>query len=118
MEFRFENLRVYQSSFEFSKDVYELTTVFPKTEIQGLTSQLRRAAVSIALNIAEGHGDSDKQLNKFLNIAQGSVRECVVCLSIAASQAYITKQKEQQYRIKLIEIGKMITSFKKKLDIS
>lgn len=118
MKFKFEDLRVYQSAFEFSTDIYELTEVFPKAESFGLTSQLRRAAVSIALNIAEGHGDSDKQLNKFLNIAQGSVRECVVCLSLAKTQGYITESKEKECRKKLVEIGKMITSFKNKLNLS
>lgn len=73
----FEDLIVWQKAHAFVLRVYKLTATFPREEIYGLISQFRRAAVSIAANIAEGfrkRGDADKV--RFLNIAQGSLEEC------------------------------------------
>jgi four helix bundle protein len=73
----FRDLVVWQRSHQFVLSVYRLTVTFPKNETFGLTSQLRRAAVSIAANIAEGfkrRGQGDKA--RFLNIAQASLEEC------------------------------------------
>ena len=72
----FEDLVVWQKAHQFALAVYRLTRAFPRSEVYGLTSQFRRAAVSIAANIAEGfrkRGNSDKV--RFLNIAQGSLEE-------------------------------------------
>jgi four helix bundle protein len=67
---------VWQRAMELAASVYELTKTFPKEEIYGLTSQLRRASVSIASNIAEGRGrGTDGEFRQFLNIAQGSTYE-------------------------------------------
>jgi len=74
----FKDLIVWQKAHRFVLEVYEATKNFPKNEIYGLTSQFRRAAVSIAANIAEGfkkRGKRDK-IN-YLNIAQGSLEECI-----------------------------------------
>jgi len=73
----FEDLIVWQKAHQFALAVYRITQTFPKTEIYGLSSQFRRAAVSIAANIAEGfrkRGNADKL--RFYNIAQGSLEEC------------------------------------------
>lgn len=88
VKFNFEDLRVYQKSLDFIDEVYEITKHFPSEERYSLTSQYRRAAQSIALNIAEGAGDTDPQFNRFLNISQGSIKECVVCSTIAARQNF------------------------------
>ena len=72
----FEDLVVWQKAHQFALAVYRLTRTFPRSEVYGLTSQFRRAAVSIAANIAEGfrkRGSADKV--RFLNIAQGSLEE-------------------------------------------
>ena len=72
----FEDLVVWQKAHQFTLAVYRLTRMFPRSEVYGLTSQFRRAAVSIAANIAEGfrkRGSADKV--RFLNIAQGSLEE-------------------------------------------
>ena len=72
----FEDLVVWQKAHQFALAVYRLTRAFPRSEVYGLTSQFRRAAVSIAANIAEGfrkRGNADK--GRFLNIAQGSLEE-------------------------------------------
>jgi len=74
---KFEDLVVWQKAHEFALAIYRFTESFPKTELYGLTSQLRRAAVSIAANIAEGFkktGRIDKP--RFMNISQGSIEEC------------------------------------------
>lgn len=65
IKFAFEDLKVYQKALDFVDVAYSLSSKFPKQELYGLTSQLNRAAVSIALNIAEGSGDSDVQFNRF-----------------------------------------------------
>ncbi|MGV2826459.1 four helix bundle protein [Myxosarcina sp. GI1(2024)] len=71
-----KNLKVYQKAFTLSIVVYKLTKTFPKDEIYGLTSQIRRCAVSIPSNIAEGNVRySDKEYVRFLAIARGSVFE-------------------------------------------
>ena len=72
----FRNLNVWQKAHLFVLDIYEVTTKFPKEEKYGLTSQIRRAGVSIPANIAEGCGRrSDAQLSHFLQIAMGSASE-------------------------------------------
>ena len=64
-EFKFEELNVNQRALDFIDEVYILTKRFPKEELYGLTAQLKRAATSIALNIGEGHRDSDAQFNRY-----------------------------------------------------
>jgi four helix bundle protein len=86
---KFEDLVVWQKAHGLVLAVYRATESFPKQEVYGLTSQLRRAAVSIPANIAEGFkktGVSDKR--RFMNIAQGSVEECRYYLILARDLAY------------------------------
>jgi four helix bundle protein len=79
-----KDLEVYKASMELVGMVYELCKDFPKEEIYGLTSQMKRAAVSVPSNIAEGNGrKSPKELNNFLNIALGSLIELETQLDIA-----------------------------------
>ena len=85
----FQDLVVWQKSHEFVLTVYKLSAGFPKSELYGLTSQLRRAAISIAANIAEGfkkRGKADKL--RFLNISQGSLEECRYYLLLARDLEY------------------------------
>ena len=85
----FEELVVWQKAHQFVLAVYRLSDAFPKHELYGLTSQLRRAAVSIPANIAEGfkkRGKSDKA--RFYNIAQGSLEECRYYLILARDLGY------------------------------
>lgn len=113
--FKFEELRVYQKSLEFIDDVYEITKELPKEEKYGLTSQYRRAANSIALNIAEGPGDTDLQFNRFVNIAQGSIKEFVVCSTIATRQKFIDSETNKKSRYALSQLAKMLTNLQKHL---
>ena len=85
----FRDLIIWQRAHQFVLAVYRMTAIFPKNETFGLTSQLRRAAVSIAANIAEGfkrRGRADKA--RFLNIAQASLEECRYYLILAADLRY------------------------------
>jgi len=115
IKFKFEDLKVYQKAVDFIDIIYTVCKNFPKEETYKLTSQYIRAATSIALNIAEGSGDTNPQFNRFLQIAIGSVKECVVCSTIAKRQDYITNQQEIEIREKLEELSKMITSLQKYL---
>jgi len=90
MSFRFEKLEVWQESRRFVSEIYKITSEFPKGELFGLTDQLRRAAVSIVLNIAEGSDrKSDKDFIRFLRMAITSTEEVVTGLYIALDQAYV-----------------------------
>lgn len=111
-KFRFEDLQVYQKALDFVDQAYEVSKKFPHSELYNLTSQFKRAAVSIPLNIAEGAGDTDAQFNRFLQIAGGSVKECVVCSTIANRQKFISDQENLENRKKLAELSKMISSLK------
>lgn len=91
----FEDLLVWQKAHQFVLQVYAMTETFPKAELFGLTSQLRRAAVSIAANIAEGfkkQGKMDKA--RFLNIAQGSIEECRYYLILTRDLKYADPKNE------------------------
>jgi len=113
--FKFEYLKVYQKALDYVDEVYDLTKKFPKDERYGLTSQFKRAAVSISLNIAEGAGDTNAQFNRYLQIAWDSAKECVVCSTIARRQKIITEKEDIDMRVKLAELSKMIVSLQKYL---
>ena len=115
IKFKFEDLKVYEKALDFVDLAYEISKNFPSTEKFGLTSKFTRAAVSIALNIAEGSSDSDKQFNRFLQMALDSVNECVVCATISKRQKFISNQTNDTIREKLVELSKMITSLQKYL---
>ncbi|AOW20913.1 four helix bundle protein [Urechidicola croceus] len=114
-KFKFEDLKVYQKALGFVDIVYTICNDFPITERYGLYSQFTRAAVSISLNIAEGSGDTDAQFNRFLQIAINSVKECVVCSTIAKRQNFITDKQDFELRENLVELSKMISSLQKYL---
>jgi four helix bundle protein len=106
----FEDLIVWQKAHAFVLAVYRFTEAFPKSEIYGLISQLRRAAVSIAANIAEGFkksGRSDKA--RFLNISQGSIEECRYYLILARDLSY---GQTLELNSLLEEVGKLLTSYR------
>ncbi len=89
----FKDLECWQNAHEFVKEVYKVTKKFPDDELYGLTSQFRRAAVSIAANICEGYrkmGRSDKL--RFLNIAQGSLEECRYYIILSYDIEYINRE--------------------------
>ena len=85
----FQQLLVWQKAHQFVLRVYQQTELFPKTELYGLTSQYRRAAVSVAANIAEGYKKKDyKNKINFLNISQSSLEECKYYIILARDLNY------------------------------
>ena len=115
MGFKFEELVVYQKAVDFVDEIYSLTRGYPRDEMFGLTSQLRRAAVSISLNIAEGSARTKKDFKRFLDTARGSVFECVTILKISVKQNYIKQLKFNDLEKGLVEISKMLSGLKRKL---
>jgi len=113
--FDFENLKVYQKALEYVDFVYEMTRNFPKAETLSLTDQLRRASVSICLNIAEGSGGSKIEFNRFLKIARRSVRECVAITEISCRQKFIDDKIKEQSRSLCSELSRMINGLIKSL---
>ncbi len=107
--FHFENLTVYQKSLEYLDFVYELTDKFPKEERFGLASQFTRAAQSICLNIGEGSGGSKAEFQQYIRIARRSVRECIVCSTIAIRREYISVEENNHSRAACSEISKMLS---------
>jgi len=116
MVFRFQKFPVYKDVKKFIKDIYITTMEFPKNERFGLTSQLRNAAISIALNIAEGSDrGSDREFNRFLRIAIGSTNEAVAALDISLENRYIRLNIYNSLMVQAQNIVKQLSSFSKKL---
>jgi four helix bundle protein len=112
----FKKLSVWQKSHELTLAVYKITSSFPKAEIYGLTSQMRRSASSIPSNIAEGCGrNTQSQFAHFLNIGMGSASELEYQLILSVDLGFINDQfyKEQTFRV--TEIKRMLTSLHQKV---
>jgi four helix bundle protein len=100
-------LEVWKRSIEFVTAIYKLTESFPKSEIYGLVQQLRRSAISIPSNIAEGAGRNSKnEFKQFLSIAQGSIAELETQLLIARNLGFV--KEPESLLIELDELSKMI----------
>lgn len=104
-----KKLDVWKKAMILTKDVYEVTATFPKSEIYGLTSQMRRAASSIPSNIAEGAGrKGNREFLQFINIAQGSASELDTQLELAAMVGYLDHEIRDNLTDKLICLTKML----------
>jgi four helix bundle protein len=112
MGFNFENLDVYKKAIDFVDDVYLLTKSLPEHEMFGLVSQLRRAAVSIPMNISEGSARSKKDFRHFIDMARGSIFECVTVLQISLKQRYLDQRKFITLKDKLTDLSKMLSGLK------
>ena len=111
-----KDLDVWKKAIEFVAEIYKITRNFPKDEIYGLTSQIRRAAVSIPSNIAEGAArNSTKEFIQFLAIAKGSKAELETQLLICVKIHYLNNS-DIEIAINLIkEVGKMLNALQKSL---
>lgn len=113
---RYKELEIWNRSIELTKSVYGLSKNFPDDERFGLTSQIRRAVVSIASNIAEGAGrNSDKEFNQFLGIAVGSMHEVETQLIISKELVFASENEIKEPLIRIQELVKMTISLKSKL---
>ena len=117
--FSFEKLEAYKEARILVKDIYLLLNKFPKTETYALCDQLRRSAVSITSNIAEGSGrNSTKEKIHFLEISFGSMMECFSQLQIAQDLGYVTEDDMEQIRTKFNTVASLISGLKRSLEQS
>ena len=112
----YRQLKVWQLGIQLTKSAYLVSQDFPKHELYGLTSQLRRAAVSIAANIAEGHArDSTKEYLHHISIALGSLAETETLLVLAQDLGYCTSNDTVELFRVLDEEGKMLHGLQRTL---
>lgn len=104
----YKDLIVWQKSVVLCTEVYKVTDHFPKSDLYGLTSQIRRSAVSIPSNIAEGHSRGHREYIQFLKISFGSGAELETQLIIALNIKYLTKSEYDSLNLLLVEIMKML----------
>ncbi len=102
---------VWQSAMVLAEDCYRVTKGFPKDEVYGMTSQMRRSAVSIAANIAEGYGRENRgSFVQFLRMAQGSLKELETHILLACRVGMLERANETELLLRCEEIGKMMRS--------
>lgn len=106
----FRDLGVWKRGMDLVVGCYRLSEAFPKSETYGLSSQLRRAAVSIPSNIAEGHTrQHTREFLHFVSIAQGSLAELETQILIAERLAYVTTEQIQPLLFEITELGRMLS---------
>ena len=111
-EATYKKLIVWQRADEFAYQIYLETRKFPKEEIYGITSQLRRAALSIPTNLVEGTGrHGKKEMRQFVNIALGSQSEAEYLLSFCLRLEYITKENYEKLESLRQEVGSLLWNF-------
>lgn len=117
MAFKFESLIVWQKALDLTEKIDALSKTFPKEELYVLSSQIKRAADSIVLNIAEGStGQSNKEFSRFLGIALRSAIEVVTCLFIGKKRRIISEEDFSARYNDLTEIIKMTQALRKSLN--
>jgi four helix bundle protein len=105
----YQDLKVWQAGMSLAEGCYRLTGQFPKAEIYGMTSQIRRASTSIPANIAEGYGrESRAEYIRFLRIAQGSLKELETFLLLSMRVGYTTQDPVQPLISQCEVLGKML----------
>jgi four helix bundle protein len=107
----YRNLSVWKKSHLLSKAVYKVTADFPKSEVFSLTTQIRRACVSIPANIAEGCGrGGGTELARFLQIASGSAHELEYHLFLARELKYLKKEDHNEIDVQVSEVKRMLSA--------
>ncbi|MGE0605731.1 MAG: four helix bundle protein [Pirellulales bacterium] len=108
----FRDLQVWRKAHQLTLDLYRTTAAFPKEELYGLTSQIRRAAASIAANIAEGCGrDGEAELARFCRIAAGSASEVEYHILLAHDLGFLNQQAYAAHTQSTTELKRMLTAF-------
>ena len=112
----FRELVVWKKAIELTITIYKTTESFPKIEVYGITSQMRRAAISVSSNIAEGSGrGSNADFSRFLDMAKGSAFELETQTIISNRLGYFQHEIAKSLESQLIEIQKMITGLQRTL---
>ena len=116
--FGYKKLNVWKKADEMAFQIYMTTKKFPKEELFGLTSQLRRAALSVPTNIVEGYGrQGKKELKQFINIALGSLAETRYLLSFSSRLHYIQTKKCHVLNDLVEQVGRLLWKFYKSLTV-
>lgn len=116
MQFKFEKLIIWQKAMDYGESIFRLSHKFPKEEMYNLTSQIRRAVDSIALNISEGAiGQSNPEFKKFIGFSIRSLAEVVTCLHKASKRNYISEQEFREHYEYAFNLMNMIAAFKEKI---
>ena len=114
-----KDIQIYQRAYALSLEIYRETKKFPKEELYGITSQMRKASTSICANIAEGCGrqiNSDAEFKRFLVIAKGSCYEMFVWLDYCHDLEFLSSEMRNQWFQEYTELSKMLHSFINNLD--
>ena len=106
----FRELKVYQRSYAMAVEIYKRVRSYPKEEMFGITSQMKRASTSIPLNIAEGYGkkENPNEFKRFLLMSIGSCDEMRVLIDLSKDLGFISETEHQRYENEYVEIGKML----------
>jgi four helix bundle protein len=112
----FKNLKVWVKAHQLTLAIYECTRKFPRDEIYGLTSQMRRASASVGANIAAGCGRrSDPEMKRFVQIARGSASEVEYHLLLARDLQFLTVEEHKDLEMKTFEIQRMLAALTQRL---
>ena len=112
----YKDLKVWQKADNLAIEIYKITKTFPKEEIYGLTSQLRRAGLSIPTNIVEGYTrKGDKELSRFVSIAIGSMAETEYLLDVSKRLGYMKETEFEKIEALRDEVGKLLWTFYKRV---
>ena len=113
----YENLDIWKKGVNLASDIYKITKNFPKDELFGMISQLRRAVISISANIAEGSGRrTKKDFCRFIDIAIGSLNEVESLLFVSKKLNYISEKEFIELINKIKELGKLLGGFRNYLN--
>jgi len=105
----YQELKVWKKAYDLCLEIYKITNTFPASEKYGLTSQIRRSAVSIPSNIAEGHERQHlKEYIQFLHVALGSIAELGTQIMISKDIGYLSEESFVKIESEIVEIGKML----------
>ena len=115
---RYSDLIAWQKAMDLVEEIYKITKAFPKEETYGLTSQLRRAAVSVPSNIAEGHSRTGgREFSHRLSIGHGSLSEVETQIEIAKRLGYLTEEQQRRSLELAAETGRIINGLMNSLEI-
>jgi four helix bundle protein len=112
----FRDIKAWQKGHELALQAYRFTASFPDSERYGLTSQIRRAAISVPANIAEGCGrNSEADFARFLHIAMGSASELEYLLLVSRDLGFVAANTHNDFERNVVEVKRMLTGFVQKL---